>query len=302
VIRTAVLGVALGVFGLAWQGDAIVGRIWLDALGQRAELPIPAKRIASLAPSATEILYAIGADDRLVGVSRQCDFPIAAKLKPKVGDFNRPDVEAVVRAKPDVALFTEYVRAEDLEALRQGGVLSFVLRARTVGDIAEAVRLLGALSGRAERAEALAAEMVSAAQEVQAKVAEIPAHELPRVYLEVDGPRRLYAVGPGSFMDDVIRIAGGRNIFAGAEAAYFEVAPEAIADADPDVILIDHPFQYKIGVAKRPGWSTVAAVRNHRVYDNTDFDIILLNRPGPRIVQSLREISRLLHPEAWDVE
>jgi ABC-type Fe3+-hydroxamate transport system substrate-binding protein len=68
------------------------------------------------------------------------------------------------------------------------------------------------------------------------------------------------------------------------------------------VILVDHPYQYKVGVSKRPGWDRIAAVANGRVYDNGDFDIILLNRPAPRIVRSLREVSRLLHPEAWDVE
>ena len=97
-------------------------------------------------------------------------------------------------------------------------------------------------------------------------------------------------------MDDVIRLAGGRNVFAHREAAYFPVTAEEVIEADPDVILVDYPFQYKVGLTRRQGWGEIGAVRKERVFDGTDFDIILFNRPGPRIVQSLREIAAILHP------
>jgi iron complex transport system substrate-binding protein len=115
----------------------------------------------------------------------------------------------------------------------------------------------------------------------------------------VDGPEKLYAVGSGSFMDDVVRLAGGRNVFAGRQSPYFPLEPAEVISADPDVILVDYPFQYKVGVTKRPGWDSIAAVRTHRVYDGTDYDIILFNRPGPRIARALREIARLLHPRVF---
>lgn len=290
---------AMALAGAAGSGCAATAG-FRDATGRPAALPAPASRVASLAPSATEILFAVGAGDLVVAVSRQCDYPVAAKLKPKGGDFNRPDLDALREAAPDVVLFTEYVRPEDLAALERAGLRSLVLPAAGLADVAASVRSLGRLTGREGAAEGVAARLEVAVAEVTSRVGGIPDDRRPRVYVEVDGPHKPYAVGPGSFMDDVIRTAGGRNAFAGAPAPYFEVTTEAVVRADPEAVFIDHPFQYKAGFGKREGWGGIAAVRGGRVYDRTDFDIILLNRPSPRIAESLREVSRLLHPEAWN--
>jgi len=270
---------------------------WQDAMGRNVTLSLPASRIVSLAPSVTEILYAIGAEESIAGVSKHCDYPIAAKLKTKAGDFNSPDLEKVRELSPDLVLFAEYVRADDLKALEQMGVDSFVLPASTIGDITETTRRLGEITGRVEQARTLADELEGKIESIREEFGALPTEKRPDIYVEVDGPARLYAVGPGSFMDEVVRLAGGKNVFAARKEAYFAVDPGEVVRADPEVILIDHPFQYKVGVSKRSGWEKIAAVRNGRVYDGTDFDIILFNRPGPRIVQSLEEISRLLHPE-----
>lgn len=271
-------------------------RTWTDAMGRQVTIRTPCERIVSLAPSVTEIIFAIGAADRLAGVSKHCDYPVGARLKPKVGDFNMPDLEKVKGAGAELVLFTEYARAEDLQALEREGITTFVLRARSVADIVESIRWLGPVTGGARRADELAAGLDGELGTLRAGMEEIPGEERPRVYIEVDGPKLLYAVGPGSFMDDVITLAGGRNVFAGRERAYFAVEPQEVIAADPEVIFVDYPFQYKVGVAKRPGWDAVTAVREGKVYDSTDFDYILLNRPGPRIVQSLKEIIPLLHP------
>ena len=100
-------------------------------------------------------------------------------------------------------------------------------------------------------------------------------------------------------MGDIIRIAGGRNVFEEGPGPYNKLASEDVVRADPDVMLIDHPFQYKVGVMKRPGWAGLSAVRNAKVYDGSDFDLVLLNRASPRVAQSLWEIARLLHPEVF---
>jgi len=259
----------------------------------------PAQRIVSLTPSVTEILFALGAAERVCGVSRQCDYPVAAKLKARVGDFNRPDAEALERLKPDLVLFSGYVQPEALRALREAGVRSRVLPARTVADVIAAIGELGAVTERQETARRLADELAAGIARVRARVARISRTTVPSVYMEVDGPDRLYTVGTSSFMHDALTVAGGRNVFDARQEAYFEVTGRAVVDAAPAVILIDHPFQYRGGVAKRPGWSAIPAVQDGRVYDSTDFDMILLNRPGPRLVQALEEVSRLLHPEVW---
>jgi len=272
----------------------------LDAMGREVALNLPVERIVSLSPSVTEILFAIGADHLLVGVSKHCDFPVAAKLKPKAGDFNSPDLQKVKDAGAEIVLFSERARTGDLEALEGAGIAGLVLPAATVADIILTVRRLGEISGRRDRAESLASAMERELESLRSRLGAISPERRPNIYVEVDGPKRLYAVGPGSFMNDVITLAGGRNVFADRKEAYFAVDGEEVVRANPEVILIDYPFQYKVGAAKRPGWDTISAVRNGRIYDGTDFDIILLNRPGPRILRALREIALLLHPGAFD--
>lgn len=301
-MRTAALVPAAGVLALlaaspvAGAGQP-AGKLQVrDATGRDVTLSVPARRIVSLAPSVTETLFAIGADPLIVGVSKHCDYPVAAKLKQRVGDFNEPDLERVRAAAPEVVLFTEYAKPADLAALQGFGITGLVLPARSVADVVSSIATLGALSGRGEVADTLAAEIAAAVQRIDQRLAGLSADERPRVYVEVDGPESLYGVGPGSFMDDIVSLAGGRNVFSNRSAAYFAVAPEDVVKADPEVILIDYPFQYKAGLAKRPGWDAIAAVRQGRVYDGTDYDIILFNRPGPRIARALLEVSRLLHP------
>jgi len=278
---------------------ASAGTLRQDAMDREVALNLPLKRIVSLAPSVTEILFAIEADDLVVGVSKHCDFPMAAKLKPKVGEFSGPDMEKVQAAAPDVVLFTEYARSDDLNSLEGAGIPAFVLPAGSVKEILSTIRTLGEMTGRVQAAERLAAAIETEVEEIGARIGKAGAESPPRVYVEIDGPQLLYAVGPGSFMDDVLRLAGGRNVFAHRSDAYFSVASEEVIEANPEVILVDYPFQYKVGLTKRPGWGGIDAVRRGKVFDGTDFDIILFNRPGPRIVQSLREIAAILHPEAF---
>lgn len=284
---------------IAFAAPAAAGTVRLvDAMGRTVAVNAPAARIVSLSPSVTEIVFAIGAEGALAGVSRHCDYPVAAKLKPRLGEFNKPDLQMIRDAGADLVLFTEYVRPEDLAALDQAGITSLVLPAARVADVAAAARLLGDLTGRTAAAAALAADLEGGIAALRKRFEGVQEADRPRVYTEVDGPARLYAVGPGSFMDEMVRLAGGRSAFADRTEAYFPVTTAEVAAADPQVILIDHPFQYKVGVAKREGWAGIAAVRDSRVYDGTDFDIILFNRPGPRILRSLEQIVPLLHPSA----
>ena len=301
--RRRYLAAAAALAGLlaggAVRASAAEPAVWRDAMGREVRLQVPAARIVSLAPSATETLFALGADSRIAGVSRHCDFPVAAKLKPRMGDFNQPDLPTVIAAAPDVVLFTEFARAADLAALEAAGIAAFVLPARNVENVVASVRSLGALTGETAAADRLAGGIERAIGEIGGRLAGMSEAQRPLVYIEVDGPQQLYAVGPGSFMDDIVRLAGGRNVFSSRAEAYFPVDPGNVIAANPDVILVDYPFQYKVGVSKRPGWDAVAAVRNARVYDGTDFDIIVFNRPGPRIAQALREIAALLHPSLF---
>lgn len=291
------IGLAVLLLGASVLAAAAEPVILRDAMGRDVRLALPVATIVSLAPSATESLFAVGAGAKIVGVSRHCDFPVDAKLKPKMGDFNGPDLPKVLAAKPDLVLFTEYARAADLAALEAAGIGAFVLPARTVAHVTGSIRTLGTMTGDLAAADRLATEIETTVRELGGQLAGIAPPRRPSVYVEVDGPQQLYAVGPGSFMDDIVGIAGGRNVFADRTEAYFPVTSAEVVRANPDVILIDYPFQYKVGLAKREGWDAVAAVQTGRVFDGTDYDIILFNRPGPRIARALREIAALLHPD-----
>lgn len=297
-LAAAIALIAVLAGGIA-PGTAAETVVWRDAMGRDVRLRLPAGKIVSLAPSATETLFALGADSRIAGVSRHCDSPVAAKLKPKMGDFNQPDLPRVIAAAPDVVLFTEFARAADLEALDAAGIAAFVLPARTIENVIDGIRNLGILTGEVAAADDLAVGIETAVHEIAGRLAGLDPAQRPRVYIEVDGPQQLYAVGPGSFMDTIVVVAGGINIFADRSQAYFPVSPEEVTEKNPEVVLIDYPFQYKVGISKRPGWEALAAVRGGRVYDGTDFDIIVFNRPGPRISQALREIAALLHPDLF---
>jgi iron complex transport system substrate-binding protein len=256
-------------------------------------------RIVSLSPGITEIFYSLGAEDLLVGVSRQCDYPIAAKLKPRFGNFNLPDMNKLAAGGPDLVLFSEQVRPEAIEALAAQGIKSMTLAAHSVEDVFSAIAKVGEISDRTEQATELVRTLRGQVARVASAVNHLPHRDRPQVYLEVDGPHKLYTIGSGSFMADLVRLAGGRPIFDDVESPYFVVDADEIVRRDPDVILIDHPFQYKTGVAKREGWKEIAAVRDSQLYDVQDFDMVVINRPGPRIAEALQVLSRLIVPEAW---
>lgn len=295
-ISRAVRFFAAGIASLALLGGC---GSWRDAMGRTISVHLPVARIASLAPSVTEILYAIDAQNSLVAVSNQCDAPLAAKLKPKIGNFNRPDVGKARELRPDIVLFAEYARREDLDALEEIGIMAVVLSSRDLADLSATIRLVGRIAGRAEKADAVASDLDRTVAEIGGRVDAVPPDRRPGVYIEIDGPSAIYAVGAGSFMGDVVRVAGGKNVFAERPGPYIRLTDEEIIRASPEVILIDHPFQYKVGVSKRPGWADIPAVKNGRVYDGTDYDMVALNRASPRVGQSLREIARLLHPELF---
>lgn len=281
----------------AWL--VLLGLAGFSGLGRAAEAP---PRLVSLSPGLTEIVYAIGAADRLVGVSRQCDYPLAAKLKPKSGDFNRPDPALILGVAADLVLLSEQVREADLAPLRDAGVEVRVLPAGSVVEVLQSIRVVGELTGAVDAAHALADGLSAEVTRIGAEIAGRTGRDRPRVYLEVDGPQRLYTVGRDSFMSDLIRLAGGDNVFADRPAPYLAVSAAEVAKANPQVVLIDHPFQYKVGAAKRFGWEAIDAVREGRVYDATDFDMIVINRPGPRLVEALNELARIFHPEVFDVQ
>jgi iron complex transport system substrate-binding protein len=251
-------------------------------------------RIVSIGPSITEFLFALGAGARVVGTDDFSDEPVAAKALDKVGGI-KVNFEKVVALKPDLVLIVKFSDGT-IEKLASSGLLVLVVDPQTVGDVARTATLLGRAVGA--EGDALGRDIQKKVDDVRAKTA--TATTKPRVYHEIDAsdPTKIFTVGPGSYIADLIDIAGGVNIAAKATSAYPQLSAEEILRADPEVIVLaaaDYsakPDQ----VAARAGWSVIAAVKNKRIGAIAPN---LINRPGPRVGEAADAYARVVHPELY---
>ncbi len=264
-----------------------------DDAGRRVTLAHAPQRIVSIAPSNTEILFALGLGERVVGVDDVSDFPPEAAAKPRVGSYVEPDLERVAALQPDLILAAGLHEGNVLTRLDGLGLTTIVVEPTDLQGVLASITLVGQITDHASQAARLTCALSTRIMAVTTAVANA---NRPRVFFELSPD--LYTAGPGSFVDDLIRRAGGDNIAAGAGTAWPQLSAEAVVAADPDVILLaDHgagvtPAQ----VAARPGWADVAAVRAGRIVPlNPD----LVARPGPRLVDGLEAIARAIHPDRF---
>jgi iron complex transport system substrate-binding protein len=261
-------------------------------------------RIISLAPSVTEVLYALGVGDRLVAVSRHCDYPAAAKLLPRAGDYLRPSIETIISLTPDVVIGVETpANREKVQELRRLGVRIEIVPEHTLADAWRAIRIVGRLVGKSAEAAAL----IERLQGELAAVAASVATQKRRRVLFVVGHDPLVAVGQGLFLDELITIAGGENVtrklgsFAGDEAGHAaalgpwpRLSLETVIAASPEVI-IDGAMGSESAESLEGWWAayrSVPAVRDGRIRPQQG-DALL--RPGPRLGEAAREMARLVH-------
>ena len=259
----------------------------------------PAQRIVSLAPSNTEILFAIGAGPQLVGRDTFSDFPLEAADVPEVGgDLMALNVELIVSAKPDLVLASPLTAPEQVAELENFGLrVEVVPNPATFDELYANVRAVAALAGRETEGEDLVARLESRVQAIAAQVAN--ATERPLVYYELDAtdPNAPYTSGPGTFVDLLIKSAGGVNFGAELNAEWAQVSVEALLARQPDVIVLG---DYTYGgvtpeqIRARAGWDALTAVQQNRVFT---FDDNLVSRPGPRLVDGLEAMAKLLHPD-----
>mgnify|MGYP001606273080 CR=1 FL=1 len=265
-----------------------------DALGRTVVLPDSPRRIVSLAPHLTEILFAVGAGDRVVGATAFCDYPEAAKRVPRIGGFSDPSIERVLAAQPDLVIATLVGnRREIVEELIRLGLPVYVSGVEAISEIPREVRRIGAVAGRAEGGESAARPMETALAEIARRTAGRPR---VAVYYQLwDQP--YMTVSDGSFIDDAIHLAGGRNVFAGLSAANPRVSLEAVVAAKPEVMILSGMGKEGAGLASRwSRYSTIPAVAGGRIHIvNSD----LLHRPGPRVIEGVEQLARWIHPSAF---
>ena len=267
----------------------------LGACGGRPAPPAksPAARVVSLAPSITEIVYALGAGDRLVGVCAQCDYPPAAARLPRVGGYLVPSVEAVVAARPDVVLVVPSPGNRDaVRAVEQAGVRVVVVQDRTLADLWASMRAVAATLGRGEAGEHLVADVQGRLEAVRGRVAGLP----PRRVLLVVGHTPLVVAGRGTLQDELVAAAGGVNIAADAGGVWPQISLELVVARAPEVI-VDAAMGTEEGRHDLfAGLATVPAVRDGRV---VAFAGEAIFRAGPRVPEAARELAAAIHPEAF---
>jgi iron complex transport system substrate-binding protein len=270
----------------------------LDDVGRSVVMNGPPDRIVALAPSNTEILFALGAEDRIVAVDQWSDHPPAAKAKPRISPFS-PSLEQIVKLRPDLIL-AAHGSAEPVLPLDRQGVKVLVLAPRTLEDVYRNILLIGRIVEAEGRAKRLVDAMRRRVATVLAKVRGAPR---PKVFVELDAsdPIRPFTAGPGSFVDLLVQLAGGVNVAAASRTTWPQFSLEELLRADPDMIILADELvtmnpQTPQTVARRPGWGLLRAVGRGAIYP---INPELISRPGPRIVEGLELMARRLHPDRF---
>jgi iron complex transport system substrate-binding protein len=267
-----------------------------DQTGRRVVLSAPPARIISLVPSVTEILFTLGAQDRLVGRTDFCDYPPDARRKPSVGGMLAPSLEGMVALKPDLVVATTAGnRHETFDQLARLGIPVFVVNPITVADVLDLLSRLGRLTERAEAADRTVAALRERIEVVSARVAARPR---PRV-LYVLWPDPLVVPARGALVSELIALAGGDSVTADGGPGYPRYSMEAALARSPEVIILaSHGSERSPLVrSKWERFSEVPAIAAGRLYT---VDGNLMHRYGPRMVDGLEKLARLIHPEAFD--
>jgi iron complex transport system substrate-binding protein len=252
-------------------------------------------RYISLAPSTTEILFALGLDEEIAGVSTYCNYPEQAKNKTKVGNFSSPSIEKIISLKPDYILCTGLEQAPVVAQLRQLNFNVYVADPVSAEELFKTIEEIGKITNRAKEARLLIAKMKSEIEEVASRVRFIPQEKKIKVFIEI-WQEPLMTAAKGSFVDELITLAGGINIAHDLIRPYCNFSSEKVISLNPQCIILaymDKEAPLKL-VQQRFGWDKIDAVKNKRVFNDIDPDTLL--RPGPRITQGLAEIYKRLYP------
>jgi iron complex transport system substrate-binding protein len=271
-----------------------------DGLGRTVTLAEPAQHVVSMAPSVTEVLYAIGAGDQVVGRDTFSDYPEEAltvtDIGGSMGDYS---FETIASLDPDLVIAAEINTTEQVKALEDLGLTVYYLANPTDFDgLYEAIETVGLLTGHSPEATDLTESMSARVQAVENVISQ--AATTPVVFYELDGsdPAKPWTSGPGTFVDMLISKAGGQNVGAALSGSWAQISVEELLVQNPEIILLGDaaygmtPEQ----VAARTGWGDIAAVKDNKIYTFND-DLVSL--AGPRLVDGLETIAQLIHPELY---
>ena len=269
-----------------------------DQLGRTVTLTTPTpQRIISLSPSNTEILFALGLDERIAGVTDYCNYPPEAKNKPSIGAYDTPNLEQLIALNPDLVLATEVHEAKIIPQLESKGITVIGLKPTSVNEVMASISLVGNATGKNTEAAKLVADLQERIKGVAEKTGELADTDKSKVFYII-WHEPLWTAGSGTMHDELIQMAGGVNI-AHNLTWYADISLEAVIEANPGVIIAgvgmgtgeDAPLLY---AQTEPRLKDTDALKNNRVY-SLDMDIV--SRPGPRIVDALEKFLAAIHPE-----
>jgi len=265
-------------------------RVFRDALERDVSLPSEVKRVVSLAPNLTEIIYAVGGGDKLVGDTTYCDFPEAAKSVQKIGDTMTPNMEAIIALKPDVVFVSTASQIEAfMRTLAERDIAVYVVDARSVEDVLKSALTIGDILGTKAEAEKTVAGL---RQRIDAVKAQVTGRPKRRVFVQIS-KEPLFTAGSDAYLNEVVEIAGGESVTREIPGAYPKISRETALKLDPDAIVIS---DQEGNQEPNSAFANSKAVKSGQVFRvNAD----LLSRPGPRIVDAIEITARDLHPEAF---
>lgn len=289
-LLVALLGAAL-ILTACNPGEQTPTQYVVDDLGRLVAINGTPQRIISLAPSNTEILFALGLADKVVGVTMYCDYPPEALDKEKVGDYYGPDIEKIVTLEPDLILATDFHRFDLIPALEEQGFTVFAVAPQTLEDVLGSIQKIGQITDKDAEALELVNGMTGKIEEIEGQTQEL--EEKPRVfYMTWHDP--MWTVGRDTWIDDLINITGGVNIF----SQYFEsgamVELEWVIFLNPEIIITSE-WSYDWALNASEIASTNAS-QTGRIYT---FDDDLVQRPGPRLTEGLEWFAHFIHPEMF---
>ncbi|MDO9535190.1 MAG: cobalamin-binding protein [Bacillota bacterium] len=278
-------------------GDEPFARI-VDQMGRELLVPKVPERIISISPANTEIAFALGLGDRLVGVTDYCSYPTQAQDKTSVGGYSDPNLEKIVALEPDLILAGSFHKEEVLK-LDEMGIPVLVLDPQSLEEIYESFELVAIATGAEAEFKRLAADMKGRIDAVEERLASLEEDKKVRVYFEVYSDP-LMSAGNKAEINEIISLAGGINIFADIDGTYPVVSAEAVVKRDPQVILFPdyhgtEEFNAEL-LQERPGWGEIDAVKNGRVHA-VENDVF--SRPGPRFVEAVEAAAKLFYPDLF---
>ncbi|WP_430351116.1 ABC transporter substrate-binding protein [Thermoanaerobacterium thermosaccharolyticum] len=263
-----------------------------DFMGRQVTIKKEPKRIVSLSPSTTELIYAIGAGKDVVGVTNYDNYPPEVKSVAKVGGYEGPNIEAILAQKPDIVFASNLSGKDQMETLQKSGIPVVVLEAQNINQIYDSIKILGEIIGNVEKGNEIINKMKDKIKEINYKVKDLPK---VNVFYVVDTNGN-WTAGKGTFIDELITLAGGNNVASDANG-WAQYSMEKLMQKNPDVIITSQHATNANNIKNMPGYKDTKAAKDGKIFIISNDDII--TKPSNRIVLGLEEIAKDLHPEAF---